>query len=533
MSNDMNIVKDLAKLTEKDFNARTYIVKNDFSFCYYIEDESVKYLGLDLAKLMLEEDKLKLVEESIKELKNLKGLSIRYPKNREIPEWFNEFEDLENLSLQNNNLTKLPDWIKDFKNLVYLNLESNDISILPEWLTTLNELKEFLIRNNFNLEWNDKNLNVLKSLYKKKIEMTAPRLFKFIVEHDLSKEKIEIIKELEKENIEKERQHLYVNPINMKIEDGNIVEWRMFQYNIKSLPKNFGVFKNLRSLTIISTPIEYLPTSFGELTNLEFLNLSDNHLKSLPDSFTNLTSITQLNLSNNQFVEIPTVLWALKELTELNLSKNPLNDEEKNIIQKVPDLIKDYLRKKATIRVFISHAVIDFEPYRIGELVEFLKNQKEISEAYFCEEDLAGNIDQWMLDTVQKCQLLLFIATKKSVFSSVDCANELQLADKFSIPVIPIKGYDVDWPDLAEKNLSRELGMEFDKDNFNDFCGDLYGYIENFKREIDLMGKEKRSKGITDIYERFRLMLDETLSDINRKIDSLGERIAQLEKRLN
>ncbi len=533
MSNDEKIIKNLAKITEKEFNEKSYAVKNDYSFCYFIENDSVIYLGLDLTKLNLEVLNLELVEESIRKLQNLKGLSIKYPKNRDLPEWFKEFKDMENLSLKYNNLSIVPEWIKEFKNLIYLNLEYNDISFLPEWLTALNELKEFLMRNNNNLEWNDKNLNILKSLHKRNIKISAPRLFEFVTQHDLSQDKIEIIKELETENSEKEKQHLYVNPINMKIEDGNVVEWRMFQYNIKSLPDSFGVFNNLRSLSIIETPIEYLPNSFGELTNLEFLDLSNNHLKSLPDSFTNLTSITKLNLSSNQFTEIPTVLWALKELTELNLSQNPLNDEERNTIQKVPDLIRDYLRKKATIRVFISHAVIDFEPYRIGELVEFLEKQKEISEVFFCEEDLAGNIDEWMLDTVQKCQLLLFIATKKSVFDSIDCQNELQLADKFSIPIIPIKGDDVGWADLAEIKLSRELGLEFDKGNFDGFSDDLYRYIHNFKREIDLMGKEERRQGITDIYERFRLMLDETIGEIKRKLGSLGERIAQLEKKIN
>ena len=161
-----------------------------------------------------------------------------------------------------------------------------------------------------------------------------------------------------------------------------------------------------------------------------------------------------------------------------------------------------------------------------------MEKQKEISEVYFCEEDLAGNIDQWMLDAVQKCQLILFIGTNKSVYNSADCANELQLADKFSIPVIPIKGFDVDWPNLAERNLSRELGLEFDKDNFDAFCEDLYKYIENFKREINLMEKEERHLGIIDIYERFRLMMDEKLSEIYRKIDDLAEKVNNLEKRI-
>ena len=137
-----------------------------------------------------------------------------------------------------------------------------------------------------------------------------------------------------------------------------------------------------------------------------------------------------------------------------------------------------------------------------------------------------------MLDAVQKCQLILFIGTRKSVFNSPDCANELQLADKFSIPVIPIKGYDIDWPDLAEINLSRELGLEFDKENFNEFFKNLYQYILNFKKEIDLMDKETRQKGITDIYERFRLMLDESISDMKRKIDNFAKNLDELSERI-
>jgi len=46
------------------------------------------------------------------------------------------------------------------------------------------------------------------------------------------------------------------------------------------------------------------------------------------------------------------------------------------------------------------------------------------------------------------------------------------------------------------------------------------------------MGKEERRLGIIDIYERFRLMLDEKLSEIFRKVDDLAEKITNLEKRL-
>ena len=326
--------------------------------------------------------------------------------------------------------------------------------------------------------------------------------------------------------------------VMLRIFDGKILQMAINDTNLSDLPHNIGDLKDLKFLSLTKTKLNSLPESIGNLTNLNTIILSENHLDNLPESFVNLISLQKIDLSNNQFKEIPTQLWALKEVTELILDGNPFSSEENTIIKKVPDLIRDYLRKKATIKIFISHAVIDFEPYRIEELVNYLEHQKEISRVYFCEEDLAGNIDEWMLNAVQDSQLILFIGTNKSVFNSPDCANELQLADKFSIPVIPLKGKDVDWPDLAEKNLSRELGLEFDIDNFETFCENLYKYVENFKKEINLMEKEERRLGIIDIYERFRLMLDEKLSEVFRKIDNLtsnvknlSDRIENLEKR--
>ena len=553
MSNDKDIIKELEKITEKGFRTLSAINDNNTNYCYTMKDDKITELGLDIDTLNLNDKKLESLDKSIGKLQNLKKLNIKFTKNNELPEclkdlnnieylslynnnlttlpdWFKEFKNLKTLNLENNNLTSLPEYFEDFINLEYLNLNKNDISDLPDLLTTLNNLKSFLLKNNFNLKWNGKNLEILKDLHKKGTKIEAPRVFAFQIQNNLPDEQIEIIREFEKENIEKEKQAKYANPINIKIVDGKVVKWRLFEYSFKFLPENFGVFKDLKSLEIVSTPLETLPDSFGDLINIEYLDLSKCSLKSLPDSFVNLTSISKLRLNNNQFNEIPTPLWALKELIELDLSNNPISDEEKNIIQKNPDTIREYLRKKATIKIFISHAVIDFTPYHIKELVEFLEKQKEISEVFFCEEDLAGNIDEWMLNTVQESQLILFIGTKKSVFNSPDCANELQLADKFSIPVIPIKGDDVEWPELAEINLSRELGLEFDKDNFDEFCSNLYKYIENFKREIDLMSKEGREKGITDIYERFRLMLNESINDLKKQIDLLGKRIDKLEK---
>ncbi len=530
MKDDKNIIKDLSKAIGKDLKQVDIINQVSFGLTYKFTDENITELGLDLSKLSLDENKLTLVGELVQKLQNLKSFYVTVSKNNDLPNWLMQLTNLEQLSLRRNDLQNIPDGIKNFTSLKSLNMEYNNIIELPDWLLDLSELNELHLDKNDFLDWNQKNLNILRALHDRGGKISASRLFRFQLKYNLPSEQIEIIRELEKENIEKMRKKQYVNPINIKIENEKIISWKMHEYSFKTLPENFGAFKDLKSLIITNTPIEVLPESFGELTNLEFLDLSNNNLNQLPESFGNLVLISKLNLSKNNFVQIPTQLWNFNELTDLQLGDNPLNTEEKNIIQKIPDIIRDYLRKKATIKVFISHAVIDFEEYRIEQLVEFLNNQKEISEAYFCEADLAGNIDEWMLDTVQKSQLLLFIATKKSVFDSADCRNELELADKFSIPIIPLKGDDVDWADLAELKLSRELGIEFDKKNFDDFCTDLYEYVLNFKQEIDLMSEKGRKQGITDIYERFRLLLNENLDNLKRKINQLEERIKKLEE---
>ncbi|MHA1375086.1 MAG: leucine-rich repeat domain-containing protein, partial [Promethearchaeota archaeon] len=393
MKEDKNIIKDISKAIGKDLNQVDIITDTTFGLNYKFTDEKITELGLDLSKLNLDENKLTLVGEYVQKLQNLKSFYIKVPKNNDLPDWLMQLTNLEQLCLRRNNLQSIPEGIRNFTSLKSLNMVYNNIIELPDWLLNLSELNEFYLDKNDFLDWNQKNLNILRALHDRGGKISAPRLFRFQLKYNLPSKQIEIIRELEKDNIEKERKKQYVNPINITVENKKIVNWKMHEYSFKTLPKNFGVFKDLESLIITNTPIEVLPESFGDLTNLKFLDLSNNKLNQLPESFVNLVLISKLNLSKNNFDQIPTQLWNFDELTELQLFDNPLNDEEKNIIQKIPDIIRDYLRKKATIKVFISHAVIDFEEYRIEQLVEFLNNQKEISEAYFCEADLAGNID--------------------------------------------------------------------------------------------------------------------------------------------
>ena len=537
----MESIQELCGVPFKRVNMHGYdTIENLYNFN---EEGTIIMIGLDLSKLKLDSKKLQLLGDLVLKFKKIERFLIKSAEDKLLPDWFTELTNIKDLILKNSFLKTIPEGLKNFKNLTVLNLLNNEITNLPGWLLNLPELKKLNLGSKVpNLELSQENIEILKALYNKNVEVNN-LVFRMHFELGLPLDQIKIVRSIRNingENIVKGSKIDSIDAsyimnkwiIDLQVLDGRIVHLSIFDNKLKELPEDFGKIKGLSKLLISNNQLESLPESFGELQDLKELNLSNNQLKTLPESFVNLTLLTKLDLSNNQFSEIPTQIWALKELTELKLDNNPLSSEENTIIQKVPDLIRKYLRKKATIRVFISHAVADFEPYHIKDLVDYLEMQKEISQVFFCEEDLAGNIDEWMLDAVQKCQLILFIGTQKSVFNSPDCANELQLADKFSIPVIPLKGHDINWPDLAEINLSRELGLEYDKENFSEFFKDLYKYILNFKQEIDLMDKESRQKGITDIYERFRLMLDETISDVKRKMDNIAERISKLEEKI-
>ncbi|MFX1323834.1 MAG: TIR domain-containing protein [Promethearchaeota archaeon] len=145
------------------------------------------------------------------------------------------------------------------------------------------------------------------------------------------------------------------------------------------------------------------------------------------------------------------------------------------------------------MRVFISHAVSDFNRYRIAEIAKHLQKQKEISHVYYCEDDLTGNIDDWMRKTVPRCQLLIFISSNNSLNSN-DCMNEINLARKHNIEITPVLGVDLIWDDLDKLNIKRELGHEYDPMEFEKFCSDLSSYIRKFKIDLEREILEKERK---------------------------------------
>ena len=106
------------------------------------------------------------------------------------------------------------------------------------------------------------------------------------------------------------------------------------------------------------------------------------------------------------------------------------------------------------------------------------------------------------------CQILLFFASQKSLFNSVDCAHELDLARQHEIQIIPIKGEDVSWEDLDKLRLNRELGHEFLPDNFDEFVDNIINYIRKLKKNVDLFDTKEAK------IDRERINLKNTITNL-------------------
>ncbi len=439
---------------------------------------------IDLEYLILEDNDLKFLPETIGNLENLKELNLKSNRNIKLsnslgnlkslkkidmgstkitnfPEFITRLESLESLDLGFCEVESLPESIGNLRSLIFLELQSNKLIILPDSICKLTALQKLDIWQN-EITTLPKSIGNLKSL-----------------------------KEL----------NCHHNEISKLPESiGNLESLEIFNINwnrsISNLPDSIGNLKNLKNLQAAITNIEKLPESIGNLGSLVYLNLNfAKKLSSLPRTIGKLKNLKSLYLEDNSFKNIPKSIWPLKELKELSFKGNPLDEEAFKLLEKPIPAILEYCRNNETINVFLSHAVADFDYFNIQAIAEYLKDQNEIYLAYFCEEDLIGGIDAFMNNKVPDSQLMLFFASHKSVFDSKDCAHELELARKNAIQIIPIKGADVNWEDLANIGLSRDLGFEYNETDLSSFCQDLFNYIVKFKAEVNLFESENARIG--------------------------------------
>jgi hypothetical protein len=218
-------------------------------------------------------------------------------------------------------------------------------------------------------------------------------------------------------------------------------------------------------------------------------------------------------------------LWQLDKLTHLGFFQNPVSPEDEIYVGKVPETILEYLRKKSPLTLYLSYALADVDQYPIRDLAEYLTNQKEIAQVFKTSEEA----EELVRINMSQCHLMLVVASKNSMSHSDRCQRELEIADKYALPAIPLLCPDLDPNSLSQKRLALQFGREFQVETFSNFCSDLYHFLYQLKRNVNLMVKSSRKKDIFRIYEQFHIIYRDYESRFQQSINELEQRIESLE----
>ena len=372
---------------------------------------------------------------------NIVGLGLYRCTLINLPESIWNLESLQYLNLRGNRLKTLPEPILELKSLQTLDLSSNKLTTLPESFSKLKSLETLYLGHN-NLKFLPKSFGNLDSL-----------------------------KEL----------HLRGNQLT-------------------TLPKPILELKSLQFLNLTGNKSITLPEYFGNLKSLKSLYLGQCNLKTLPESITKLESLEYLSLKLNQLTTLPESFGRLINLRQVSLTENKWKGEWKELNKNHLPTILKLCRKLYGINIFISHVMKDKEVYPIMDLKNNLEKRDIIHEVIICEDDLFGNIKEFMDQEVLGSDLLLFIATKTSKDRPA-VQHEIALAKKYGIMILPIKGRDITWDDLKQidlieekqelLDLSKMNWFEFDDKNVKKLSDELYEYFKKQKTELRKFRKIK------------------------------------------
>ncbi|MBC7758592.1 MAG: leucine-rich repeat domain-containing protein [Phormidesmis sp. FL-bin-119] len=263
--------------------------------------------------------------EGVKDLKELRGISLQSSKFVDFPEWITRLTKLESISLAMATFS--------FKGSGYLN-----------YFDALSKLQKLPLLKSIYLSHlykNEGDYSTLKFDHLKKIELNGVdfKTNKTLANFLTNQKKLQSItisgsspqvldpgfsklKELTELTIIGRKDSLQIN-FNLK----DLINLKTLKLTNVKLFLNGSAFpNNLTRLDLSSMNLRVLPSSILKLGKLKTLSLEYDSLMSLPDNFSDLKRLEQLNLSGNLLKELPSDFGNLKNLKTLNLSSNPINE---------------------------------------------------------------------------------------------------------------------------------------------------------------------------------------------------------------
>ncbi|EOA16365.1 hypothetical protein CARUB_v10004514mg [Capsella rubella] len=235
-------------------------------------------------------DQVEWLPDSIGKLSSLISLDLSENHIVVLPNTIGGLSSLTKLDLHSNRIGQLPESIGELLNLVYLNLGSNQLSSLPSAFSRLLRLEELDLSCN-NLPILPESVGSLVSLKKLDVET----------------------------NDIEEIPHSIGGCSSLK-------ELRADYNKLKALPEAIGKITTLEVLSVRYNNIRQLPTTMSSLANLKELDASFNELESVPESLCFATTLVKLNIGNNfaDMISLPRSIGNLEMLEELDISNNQI-----------------------------------------------------------------------------------------------------------------------------------------------------------------------------------------------------------------
>jgi len=265
-----------------------YLKKVFWRMKYKIKDYHIISLDFTFKELTV-------LPESLKYLKGLKSLVLKYNQLTKIPKWINSLNSLEVLNLNVNNINDIPSTIGQLKLLNELSLWKNELSALPESITELYNLEALNLRLN-NLEFLPESFGNLTNL-------------KILNLHDNKLTKIP------------------KSMINLKNLKNLNLSWNL----LRSLPIELTKLPSLEYLDLERNDLEQIPDDFSNMISLKFLNLSDNNLKEFSENMKYPRNLEILNISRNSLLSFPKGLTQLDSLKEIYIGQNNFQEPIESI----------------------------------------------------------------------------------------------------------------------------------------------------------------------------------------------------------
>ena len=307
---------------------------------------------------------------------------------------------------------------------------------------------------------------------------------------------------------------------------------------LSTLPQWLAEMTSIKNLFLSFNKFEIIPELILKLENLDVLSVNGNNLSNIPD-WMSQTKIHFLDLSNNKLRELPQVAADMENLSfsRHHLEGNFISPDDLDHFFSLPvDQWREYIRGKTRSKIFLSHAVTDFKEYEVKKLASFLDSHEEIGKTYYCEEDLSGNIDQFMNETLPQCQYMIFLATEASLQSN-DCQHEIDIAIQQAIPIIVVKDKMINWNQIEKLGIKRKTGVEITSKNIQknyEKINNLLKNISDQERRVEtdkleyILDKLFRSKKYDKYISVKQDIIEQLISTYHQKNITTKEFIAQL-----